>query len=130
MRLLLDTHYVIWFANNTAMMTQSERLAISDASSVHVSAVSLWEIRIKWQTRDRHGRRKGTLDPAAALSFIRANSFQLVPLLGEDSIFALSPPIDHRDPFDEMLLVHAGRIGGRLLTRDEKLRDHPLALSV
>ncbi|WP_374944974.1 type II toxin-antitoxin system VapC family toxin [Sphingomonas sp.] len=129
MKLLLDTHYLIWFVNDTAMMTQPERLAIAGASLVHVSAASLWEIRIKWQTRNRHGERKGTLAPSAALSFIEANNFRLVPLVGEDSLFALDPPIDHRDPFDEMLLVHTGRIGGRLLTRDQKLRNHPLALS-
>lgn len=129
MRLILDTHFLIWLANTPGEVTAAEQRAINAAQSRHVSAASLWELRIKWRLRDRKGRRKGTLDPAEALVFIDINRIGLISLEPTDSLFALDPPIDHRDPFDEMLLVHAARIGARLLTRDRLLRDHPLALS-
>lgn len=129
MKLVLDTHILIWMANTPHEIAAAEQRAINAAQSRHVSAASLWELRIKWRLRDRQGRRKGALDPAEAIAFIASNGIGVVPLEAADSLFALDPPIDHRDPFDEMLLVHAGRIGARLLTRDEKLRNHPLALS-
>jgi PIN domain nuclease of toxin-antitoxin system len=130
MKLVLDTHFLIWMANTPGEISAAEQRAINGARSRHVSAASLWELRIKWRLRDRKGRRKGTLDPAQALVFIDTNSIDLISLEATDSMFTLEPPIDHRDPFDEMLLVHAQRLGARLLTRDRLLRDHPLALSV
>jgi len=127
-RLLLDTHFLIWLAIDPDEITPGERTLIG-AAEVVVSAASIWEMRLKWQKRDRHGRRKGRLDPAVALAFIAANEMQLANLSAEDCATMLDPAMPVPDPFDEMLLIHAQRLGVRLLTRDRIIGAHPLAIT-
>jgi PIN domain nuclease of toxin-antitoxin system len=95
-------------------------------SDVHVSSVSIWELRLKWQKLDRHGRRKGTLDPDHALAYVVRSPIILAPLSGQDCAAFLPEPLAHNDPFDEMLLIHAQQLGAKLLTRDRLLLGHPL----
>ena len=53
--------------------------------------------------------------------------WSIAALEAEDVLERLEPPSPNRDPYDEMLLVHAQRMDARLLTRDRALADHPLA---
>ena len=68
----------------------------------------------------------GVIYMAALLAF-RAIQLPNIPLVPDIAATPLSVPIAHKDPFDMLLLVHAQELGMKLLTRDEKLRDHPLA---
>lgn len=130
-KLLLDTHFVIWLATDNEKIRIAERdLLIRLGNEIHMSVISLWEIRIKWQALDRTGRPKGALDPQAALLFATHNNFKIASLNSRDVITPLDPPVAHRDPFDEMLLAHAQGLGARLLTRDRELIAHPLALQL
>lgn len=127
MKLLLDTHYLVWMINATQLLTPSERGVLSDSEhQLFASSVSIWEIRLKWQTRDREGERKGTVDPADALAYINASGITLASLSGEDCATAIKVPLAHRDPFDEQLLIHAQRLDAKLFTRDRLLAGHPL----
>ncbi len=92
-----------------------------------ISPISIWELRLKWQKRHSDGRRKGVLDPEAALSYISASTIELVTLNGADCAMPLVPPLEHGDPFDEQLIIHAQHLDAKLLTRDRLLRSHPLA---
>lgn len=128
MRLLLDTHFVQRLVAEPAKITRQEH-ALMSRNDLVVSSVSIWEFRIKW---DKHGgnlRRRDLLDPAKAMRFITENEVALAPLTGEVCAASLAVPIEHHDPFDVMLLVHAQCLGARLLTRDSALIDHPLAIS-
>lgn len=127
MKLLLDTHIIIWMMHQPQSMSRGERRAILQASVRYASAASFWELRIKWNLRDRFGQRKGSVDPASAIAFSRQNEIEMIPLTEEDSICLLDQTLSHRDPFDEMLIVQADRLGARLLTRDSQLIGHPLA---
>ena len=129
MRLLLDTHIVHWMVSDPSQIKRREHELIANGD-VHVSAVSIWELRLKWQKLDRHGRRKGTLDPDHAMAYVVRNPISLVPLTGEDCAAFLAQPLVHNDPFDEMLLIHAQQLGAKLLTRDRLLAGHPLALQL
>ena len=130
MRLLLDTHFLIWAAVDQEEFTASERrLLIDPATEIFVSMLSIWEVRIKWNQRDRSGHRKGRLSPDAALRVAKDSGFLVDTLTVDDPVIALDPPLAHKDPFDEMLLIHAQRLGARLLTRDRLLVGHPLALT-
>jgi PIN domain nuclease of toxin-antitoxin system len=100
-----------------------------ETSELIVSAASIWEMRLKWQKRDRHGRRKGRLDPDVALAFVAANDIRLAGLSAEDCATMLTPVMSVPDPFDEMILIHAQRLGVRLLTRDRVIGAHPLAIT-
>ena len=129
MRVLLDTHILLWMARSPQKLNRFERsILASEDASLLVSAISVWEIRIKWQKFDRHGVRKGEVSPDDALTYIALNDLELVPLSGADLTATLDPPLTHNDPFDEMLLVHAARHNARLLTRDQQLIGHPLAI--
>ena len=94
-----------------------------------ISPIVIWEIRLKWNSINRHGLRKGLLSPEAALELIAQSPMKFIPLTAEHCAAPLDPPIPHKDPFDEMLLVHAAQLGARLLTRDRLLVDHPLAIT-
>jgi len=130
MKLLLDTHFLLWMIQDRERLSLAERqlLAREDAILL-VSPIVIWEIRLKWNSIDRDGRPKGSLSPKAALDYIAQNAIEIAPLTAEHCAVPLDPPIPHKDPFDEMLLVHASQLGARLLTRDRLLIDHPVAIS-
>ena len=129
MRLLLDTHIAVWSALDPNVLTATERqwLASADTQLV-LSAVAIWELRLKWHSFRISGARKGPIDPAAVVAFAKAIDWQLLPLTAAHAAAELAHPLDHKDPFDELLLVQAQEEGMRLLTRDAKLAGHPLAV--
>jgi len=129
MRLLLDTHILVWLAQAPDALVPNERRLLEDANGpLIVSAISLWEIRIKWEKLHPSGERKGTISPAQAMAHIERAAFDLVPISVADCAAMLDPPCESGDPFDQMLLIQAGNFGARLLTRDRRLADHPLAI--
>lgn len=127
MRLLLDTHLVQRLVKEPEKISRREHALIS-RSDIVISALSIWEIRIKWQKHRGNKRRRDLLDPDAAMRFIVDNEIELAPMTGADCAATLDVPVPHRDPFDEMLLIHAQRLGAKLLTRDGELQGHPLVV--
>jgi len=91
------------------------------------SAVAVWELRLKWHSFHISGARKGLLDPACVVSFAAAMEWEFLPLTARHAAARLLQPLEHKDPFDEMLLVQAQEEGLRLLTRDARLVHHPCA---
>lgn len=130
MKLLLDTHFLLWMMQDRGRLSlaELELLGRNDVALL-VSPVVIWEIRLKWNILDRNGHPRGMVSPEAAVGYVMQNGIEMVPLTGEDCAGPLDPPIPHKDPFDEMLLVHAGHLGARLLTRDRLLVGHPLAIT-
>ena len=127
MKLLLDTHIVVW------LMSDAERLGELELQAIHapdaelfISAVTVLEIRAKWLAAHRSNR-TWPIPPAAVLEFARINGVSMVPLTPGTCASELSSQPDHGDPFDEMLLAQAAAVEGRLVTRDRQLREHPLA---
>jgi len=103
-------------------------MADPDASLV-LSAVAVWELRLKWRSFHISGARKSPIDPAAVVAFGAAMDWELLPLTARHAAAQLAQPLAHMDPFDELLLVQAQEEGMRLLTRDAKLAAHPFALA-
>jgi PIN domain nuclease of toxin-antitoxin system len=127
--LLVDTHIIVWLADDPARLNEAERTLLFDQSrDIAVSAVSIWEIRIKSGLRFTSGTPKLGLHPDAALRLVDFMGFRLLALSPDDAATRLSHSISHHDPFDEMLLIEAQRHNLKLLTRDALLQDHPLAL--
>ncbi|MBO9624712.1 MAG: PIN domain-containing protein [Sphingomonas sp.] len=127
MRLLLDTHFLIWVTNAPELLRPRERVALSGDADLLVSSISLLEIRLKWRALETRGKPHNALSPAKALALIGENGLALVELASLDIAAELVPPVAHTDPFDELLLLHAQQLGAKLLTRDGRLRDHPSA---
>lgn len=130
MRLLLDTHIAVRTALDPNALTEAERKRMAGADTQLVlSAVAIWELRLKWHSFHISGARKGPINPAAVVAFAEAIAWELLPLTARHAAAELAQPLGHKDPFDELLLVQAQKEGLRLLTRDAKLVGHPFSIS-
>jgi PIN domain nuclease of toxin-antitoxin system len=131
LRLLLDTHYLVWLTVEPDQIAPAERALLESASAaISCSTASLWELRLKWALKHASGKRKGPVDPIHARDLIHATGWTVVPVTAAHAVTPLDIPLSHSDPFDELLLVQAQVEGLRLLTRDARLQKHPLAYAV
>lgn len=129
MKLLIDTHFLLWIGLDPDRLTEDElHLCFAPENETFVSAVSIWEIRLKHQKLHRGGN-ESFLSPTGAINLCLGAGFQMIPLAAGECAWVLNPATTHKDPFDEMLLIQAEVLGARLLTRDRKLLAHPLAIS-
>ena len=131
MSLLLDTHYVFAIAGSPGRLSGSElNFLASYPGRFIVSAVSIWEMRLKWDALHASGDRKGPLDPARAMQILAGQSVDFLPLSAAHAAMKLAEPVPHRDPFDELLLIQAQAENLKLLTRDRNLIGHPLSMQL
>ena len=127
MRLLLDTQILIKLMTDRRQLSQRESDAIASADQLLISAVSLMELRIKARAERRRNLPPSVPAPADALTFCDAHRLDVHSFAGDDAAVRLADDPPHGDPFDELLLAHAQALQAKLLTRDKKLRRHPLA---
>ena len=131
MRVLIDTTYLYALMVSRALFTGPEREFLEERDAhIVVSAVSIWEMRIKYGRRHPSGARKSPFDPQRVLEALRDQDVSLLPLTEDHAAQALEVPLRHKDPFDELLLVQAQVERLRFLTTDWLLVDHPLAITV
>ncbi len=121
MKLLLDTHALLWSIIEPDQLSPVARTAITDPTAqVAVSAVSFWEIAIKTAL--------GKLDlqgatPEALVDAAQQQGFDLLPLDPRLAASFTRLPVDpqHRDLFDRMLVWQAISLGYTLVSRDRKI---------
>ena len=131
MRVLIDTTYLYALMVSRALFTGPEREFLEERDAhIVVSAVSIWEMRIKYGKRHPSGARKSPFDPQRVLAALRDQDVSLLPLTEDHAAQALEVPLRHKDPFDELLLAQAQVEHLRFLTTDRLLVDHPLAITV
>ena len=130
MRVLLDTTYLYRFMEATAALTENDRRFFGARElQLYVSAVSIWEMRLKHNARHASGERKSRFDPNDVIPVLENQGVTFLPMTIRHAARALETPLGHRDPFDELLLVQAQEEGLKLLTVDRLLVSHPLAVS-
>jgi PIN domain nuclease of toxin-antitoxin system len=116
MRLLLDTHVVLWWLQNDPHMPKAIRSVIASGEhDVAVSAISVWEITIKRML----GRLNVEIDELL-MSFPEEN-FTEIPVRHAHSLRLLLLPRHHGDPFDRMLIAQSLHEGRRLVTTDSRI---------
>ena len=116
MRLLLDTHILLWWMSNDRRLTRPIRAAIQlPANDVAVSAVTFWEIAIKKSLGRIDVDLPELIDAAAA------DGFEELPARGRHAAALDQLPPHHRDPFDRLLLAQAIVEQRHLVTRDASL---------
>jgi PIN domain nuclease of toxin-antitoxin system len=112
LRLMLDTHALIWALEGGSKLSKPARRAIEDASNeVFVSATSAWEIAIK----SAMGRLEVPRDLTRA---VLSAGFTPRPLGFAEAERLRKLPDHHRDPFDRMLVAHALEERCSLVTKD------------
>lgn len=126
MKLLLDTHAILWILDGDERLSRTAREAYEDAENVWFSMASLWEIGIKAGLR----RKDFQLSPDWAEVIPRALTAQGVRRLDVESAHcdAVSRlPLHHRDPFDRILVVQAMLLDAHLLSCDQRLDVYGVA---
>lgn len=118
MRLLLDTHYLIWSA--TEELSPKAVKHIEDASILYFSTASIWEVVLK------HGKRKGSIiDPHILYTGLLAAGYAELQVTAAHALAVRTLPHHHKDPFDRILIAQAITEKIQLLTADEKLVNYP-----
>jgi len=122
LKLLLDTHVMLWAISDPGRLSDQARSAIaSEENEVFVSVVSPWEIAIK-KSRNRI-EIPDDLDRG-----LESSRFKLLPVLLRHTKAIETMPHHHRDPFDRMLVAQAIIDGMTLVTADRKLTHYAAAL--
>ena len=130
MRVLLDTSYLFDLMEARGEFSRAERRFLAENEvQLYASAVSIWEMRLKYHARHPSGARKSPHDPKDAMTVLKAQGAVFLPMTPGHAAAVLAPPLPHRDPFDELLLVQAQEEGLKLLTVDRRLVGHPLAVT-
>lgn len=130
MRILLDTSYLFDFMDRPGMFLAAERRVLTAGrTNFYVSAVSIWEMRLKHHARHRSGERKNRFSPEDVVAALEEQDLTFLPMTMRHAASELEVPLDHKDPFGELLLVQAQEEGLRLLTVDRRLVGHPLAVT-
>ena len=122
MKLLLDTHLLLWAASQPDRLSTSAQALLNDArNDLLFSPASLWEVAIKRGL----GRRDFQADPRLLRRGLLDNGYSELPIVS-DHVVAMEdlPPI-HKDPFDRVLVAQATVEGIALLTTDPLLAQYP-----
>lgn len=126
MRILLDTHALIWWLDNDSRLSDVARAAIGDRSTtVYVSAASGWEMA----TKVRLGKLRDSAGAVPRLATVvtdRGMTELSVSLT--HAVRAGMLPGPHRDPFDRMLIAQAQVEGLRLVTSDRAFDAYDVAV--
>ncbi len=131
MRILLDTSYLYDLMVAPGKLTEVERRFFGDRDArFYVSAVSVWEMRLKYHSRRSTGTRKSPFDPNGVIDVLAGQDVTFLPMTIRHAARELKTPLDHKDPFDELLLVQAQEEGLKLLTADRQLAGHPMAVTL
>lgn len=119
MKLLLDTHALLWWVTDAAALSRRARAAIAAPDNeCLVSAASAWELAIKVSL--------GRLEVEGALSRflseqLAVNRFRALPVELAHAVRVASLPFHHRDPFDRLLVAQALEEGAAVVSADKVL---------
>ncbi len=121
MRILLDTHVLLWALAEPERLDHDTRAAIrSGTNEVLFSAASIWEIAIKAGLR----RTDFAVDPAEIVREARDAGLTELALLSNAAVLVAELPLLHRDPFDRVLIAQAIAEPAFLYTADPRLAPY------
>ena len=114
----MDTHILIWWYEENKSLTSVQKTVIGNGKNeIFLSVVNAWEMSIKIQ--------KGTLQAKNELStYFTEGDFHILPVALQHVMTVNSLPMEHKDPFDRMLVAQALVEGCTLITSDKKLHAY------
>jgi PIN domain nuclease of toxin-antitoxin system len=121
-KLLLDTHLLLWAAGDPGRLSAVARALIeAPDNELFFSAASLWEIAIKRGL----GRPDFQVDARVLRRGLLDNGYSELPVVSEHAVAIESLPPIHKDPFDRILVAQATVEGITLLTADALVAQYP-----
>ena len=124
MRLLLDTHIILWAIIDDPRLPDRARELIEDeANQIVVSAVSIWEISVKYGL-GRKGPNAMPISGPEALAHVRSAGYGLLDVTPDHAVAVQDLPKLHADPFDRMLVAQALVEPLRLITHDDTVASY------
>ena len=125
MRLLLDTHALLWFVEADPRLSSKARTAMEDpGSELYISTASTWELAIKIG----QGRLRLTGPLEAYLQQRLEQGYRALDIEWRHTCLVNTLPLHHRDPFDRMLAAQALAEDMTLVSADPAFRDYELKL--
>ena len=122
MKLLLDTHLLLWAAGQPGQFSAAARRLLDDPENeLMFSSASLWEVAIKRGL----GRDDFRVDPRLLRRGLLDNGYSELPVTSEHAVAVEGLPPFHKDPFDRMLVAQATVEGIALLTADPLVAQYP-----
>lgn len=119
MRVLVDTHIVLWWLIDSRKLPEdAERIIKDKDNAIFVSAASIWEIAVKATLGQIE------VDPFAIEAAIEPSGFVELPITGKHAAQLSKLPLHHRDPFDRILVAQSLLEPMRLLTGDQVLAQY------
>jgi PIN domain nuclease of toxin-antitoxin system len=120
-RLLLDTHALLWWATLNRRLSPKAKKAIArQESEVFVSAASAWEIA----TKSRLGKLEWPPEAGSVRDYAVGQGFRLLSISVEHAERAGQLTIEHRDPFDRMLIAQAQSEDLQLVSKEAVFDDY------
>ena len=122
MKLLLDTHLLLWAAGEPKRLSKQARTLIDNPDNeLLFSAASLWEVAIKRGL----GREDFKVDARLLRRGLLDNGYSELPIISDHVVATESLPTIHKDPFDRILVAQATVEGITLLTIDSLVAHYP-----
>jgi PIN domain nuclease of toxin-antitoxin system len=122
MKLLLDTHLLLWAAGEPDRLPLEALAEIENPENeLLFSAASLWEVAIKRGL----ARSDFTVDPRLLRRGLFDNGYHELPITSEHAVAVVGLPPIHRDPFDRILIAQSIVEGITLLTVDDLVARYP-----
>ena len=125
MKLLLDTHILLWAAQGAEQLSSKAKALIEDPENqLYFSAASLCEISIK----NKLGRADFKVDLAVLRRNLLDNGFEEIAINSAHTIGVDALPNIHKDPFDRMLIAQTAVEGITLMTADKTVAEYDVAV--
>ena len=122
MKLLLDTHLLLWVSIESDRLSKQALQRLGDETAELVfSAANIWEVAIK----SALGKPGFQVDAAVLRRALLENGYAEIAISGLHASQAASLPQIHRDPFDRILIAQAAEEGATLLTVDRTIARYP-----
>lgn len=121
MKLLLDTHLLLWAAAGRGLSAAAARQIGDAGNELLFSAASIWEVAIK----SALGKPGFDLDPSVFRRELLESGYEELAITGAHAAGVAALPDLHRDPFDRILIAQAMAQGVTLYTADRSILAYP-----
>jgi PIN domain nuclease of toxin-antitoxin system len=121
-KILADTHILLWASDHPQRLSKAARLLLSDVENdLLFSPMSIWEVAVKGAL----GRKDFQFDPRVLRRNLLDNSYLELPLTSDHVLAVQGLPSIHNDPIDRLLIAQATVEGILLLTADRQIAKYP-----